>query len=43
MRNVTLLAVDDKSVFTQPMTKIAGLVKASGGAEGSGSTLADAA
>ncbi len=31
MRNVKLQTVTDKSVFTQPMTKVAGPVKASGG------------
>jgi hypothetical protein len=39
MRNVKLLTVNDKSVFTQPMTKIAGPVKAAGGIQGNGSTL----
>jgi hypothetical protein len=39
MRNVKLQAVADKSIFTQPMTKIAGPVKATGGVEGTGNTL----
>ena len=39
MRNVKLTAVNDKSVFTQPMTRVTGPVKAAGGIEGMGSTL----
>ena len=39
MRNVKLQTVNDKSIFTQPMTKVAGPVKANGGIEGTGSTL----
>ena len=39
MRNVKLQTVADKSIFTQPMTKITGPVKANGGIEGNGSTL----
>ncbi len=47
MRNVRLQAVSDKSIFTQPMAKIAGPVKAGGGidpstalgASGTGATL----
>ena len=39
MRNVKLQTVNDKSIFTQPMTKIAGPVKANGGIEGTGTTL----
>ena len=39
MRNVKLQTVNDKSIFTQPMTKIAGPVKANGGIEGTGANL----
>ena len=39
MRNVKLQTVNDKAIFTQPMTKIAGPVKANGGIEGTGATL----
>jgi hypothetical protein len=39
MRNVKLQTVADKSIFTQPMTKITGPVKANGGIEGTGTTL----
>jgi hypothetical protein len=39
MRNVKLQTVADKSIFTQPMTKITGPVKANGGVEGTGTTL----
>ena len=39
MRNVKLTAVNDKSVFTQPMSRVTGPVKAAGGIEGMGSTL----
>ena len=39
MRNVKLTPVSDKSIFTQAMTRVSGPVKASGGIEGTGSTL----
>jgi hypothetical protein len=39
MRNIKLNAVTDKTVFTQPMTRVTGPVKAAGGIEGTGSTL----
>lgn len=39
MRNVKMSTVNDKSVFTQAMTKVAGPVKAAGGIEGTGATL----
>ena len=39
MRNVKLQTVNDKSIFTQPMTKVTGPVKANGGIEGTGNTL----
>ena len=39
MRNVKITAVNDKAVFTQPMTLVSGPVKAAGGIEGTGSTL----
>ncbi len=39
MRNVKLQTVNDKGIFKQPMTKIAGPVKAQGGIAGAGSTL----
>ena len=39
MRNVKLQTVNDKTIFTQPMTKITGPVTASGGVEGTGTTL----
>jgi hypothetical protein len=39
MRNVKITPVTDKAVFTQPMTLVAGPVKAAGGVEGTGSTL----
>src|SRR5678815_1551428 len=39
IRDSKLQTVNDKSIFTQPMTKIAGPVKANGGIEGTGNTL----
>jgi hypothetical protein len=39
MRNVKLQTVNDKSIFTQAMTKVTGPVKANGGVEGTGTTL----
>jgi len=39
MRNVRLQTVNDKSIFTQPMTKLTGPVKANGGIEGTGANL----
>ena len=39
MRNIKLTAVNDKNVFTQPMTKVTGPVKAAGGIDGAGATL----
>jgi hypothetical protein len=39
MRNVKLQTVNDKAIFTQPMTKVTGAVKANGGIEGTGNTL----
>ena len=38
MRNVKITAVGDKAIFTQPMTRVAGPVKAAGGVEGAPST-----
>jgi hypothetical protein len=39
MRNVKLQTVNDKAIFTQPMTRITGPVKANGGIDGTGATL----
>lgn len=39
MRNVKLTAVSDKGVFTQPMTRVTGPVKAAGGITDVGATL----
>src|SRR4029453_9760589 len=39
MRNVKITPVADKAVLEQPMTIVAGPVKAAGGIEGTGSTL----
>jgi hypothetical protein len=39
MRNVKITPLADKSVFDQPMTPVAGPVKAPGGIEGTGNTL----
>jgi hypothetical protein len=39
MRNIRITPITEKSVFDQPMTLVAGPVKAPGGIEGSGGTL----
>ena len=39
MRNVKITPVGDKTIFKQPMTLVAGPVKAAGGVEGTGNTL----
>jgi len=39
MRNLKLQTVNDKTIFTQPMTKVTGPVTANGGVEGTGTTL----
>jgi hypothetical protein len=39
MRNVKITPVGDKAIFTQPMTRVSGPVKAAGGIEGTGNTL----
>jgi hypothetical protein len=39
LRNVSLLAVADKSILSQPMTPVTAAVKAPGGVEGNGSTI----
>jgi len=39
MRNVKIAPVTDKGIFTQPMSRVTGPVKAAGGVEGTGATL----